>query len=368
MLLTREKVCYVGPRSVHSYRWMKAFFQRGYDVSLISDGRTWVAPEMAFSTIYALPTLRKTNFPRRSVSNTLKTVKILKQINPELVHLHAQHPYSVALILSRYPYLLTSWGIEVLTLPDSSILTKSLARLTGTKAQWVTVDAQCLKEIWARLGIPQDKIEVIPFGVDTSIFNPDVDGSEIRAALDIGDNETVIISTRAFYDDHYNIECLIQAIPLVIKKHQDVKFVLKGSGPLKGFLQELVDRLDIGEYVRFVGLVSYSEMAQYLCAADLYVSTCFVDSTSVSLLEAMACGLAPIVTDISGNREWVQDRVNGFLFPPRDSQVLAAKIVQLIENPNLRELWGQRNFQIIRERAEWQNCVSKMEAIYRSSF
>jgi glycosyltransferase involved in cell wall biosynthesis len=127
----------------------------------------------------------------------------------------------------------------------------------------------------------------------------------------------------------------------------------------------LTKELGISEHVRFVGLVPHREVAQYLCAADIYVSTSFVDSTSVSLLEAMACGVAPVVTDIYGNREWVENGVNGLLYSPKDPKSLAERIIQLIEDEDQRAQFGDKCVEIIRERAIWEKCVSKMEAIYK---
>jgi len=153
-----------------------------------------------------------------------------------------------------------------------------------------------------------------------------------------------------------------------LKAYSNVKFIIKGSGPLEGYLGNLTKRLGISEYVRFVGLVPHSEMAKYLAAADIYVSTCFVDTTSVSLLEAMACGLAPIVTDIPGNRDWIKNSENGLLFPPKNPTALAEKAIQLIENEDLRKSFGKNCFQIVKQKASWKDCVSKMERIYRSLF
>jgi phosphatidylinositol alpha-mannosyltransferase len=79
----------------------------------------------------------------------------------------------------------------------------------------------------------------------------------------------------------------------------------------------------------------------------------------------MACGLAPVVADIRGNREWVQNEVNGLLFPPRDSVALAERIMQLIESEDRRIRFGERCFQVVQERATWADCVARMEAIYR---
>jgi len=272
----------------------------------------------------------------------------------------------LAIILSGHPYILTSWGAEVLSLPDADILTRSIARMASMKAHRIIVDAHCLKDIWIRTGVPHHKIEVIPFGVDLNIFNSDVDGSNVRRRLGIKENDTVIISTRALFNNHYNVECLIHSIPIVLKKHENIKFIIKGVGPLESQLRNLVNELGVHEHVRFVGLVSHPEVAQYLAASDIYVSTPFIDSTSVSLLEAMACGLAPIVTDILGNREWIENGTNGLLFQPKNSQMLSEKIIRLIENEDTRKRFGERCIRIVKQRASWENCVDRMEAIYQS--
>ena len=364
--MTKTKICYISPLSIHSYRWMEAFSQRGYNVYLITDSSCWVAPEPKFIPVYLLQTPSGTKFPRHAIPNMLKVIRILKKTNPDLVHLHVQHFYSLANILSKFPFVLTSWGLEVETLPHANFIQKSLGRIAATKASMVTVDAKCLQEIWIKMGIPENKINVIPFGVDMNIFNPNVDGSAIRRKLRIRKTDVAIISTRPFYNDHYNLECLIRAIPTILRIYNNVKFIIKGAGPLENYLKSLTRELNLSEHVRFVGLVPFHEVAQYLAAADIYVSTCFVDSTSVSLLEAMACGLPPVVTDIPGNREWIEDGENGFLFPPKNSTALAERVVQLIKNQSLRKGFGERCFQIIKRRATWEKCVSKMEAIYES--
>jgi len=335
-------------------------------MSILADSHTWVAPNLQSIPIYVLPQLTRKNFPHQYIPNIHKIVRIFKKIKPDFVHLHAQHYYSPAIILSGIQYILTSWGTEVLTLPNENIIIKILAKTTATKASKITVDANCLKEIWTRMGVPNRKVEVIPFGVSLKIFNPQVDGSEIRESLKIQNNDIVLISTRALHNHHYNVECFVKAIPLILKAYSKVKFIIKGSGPLEGYLRNLAKKLDVSEYVRFVGLVPHSEIAKYLAAADIYVSTCFVDTTSVSLLEAMACGLAPIVTDVSGNREWITNGENGLLFPPKNPTVLAEKAIQLIKNEDLRKSFGKKCFRIVKQKASWKDCVSKMERIYRS--
>jgi len=359
----RKAICHISPVSIHSTRWIEAFHKKGYNVSLITDFQTWVAQKPRNVPIYVLPTLTINNVQLRLIPNYICIIKILKQIKPDLVHLHTQHHYAPAVALSHIPYILHSWGLEVLELHNTSIFRKALAKCVALKAQKIVVDAECLKKIWTNMGIPKDKVEVIPFGVDTTLFNPNANGEEIRKKLGVKENDIAILSTRPFFN-HYNIECLIKAVPIIIKKHKNVKFIIKGKGPLESNLRELAKRLRVDQHIRFTSPVPYQEMAQYLTAANIYVSTSFIDSTSVSLLEAMACGLPPITTDVPGNREWIKNEINGLLYPPKDHTALAENVTQLIENKDQRKDFGERNHQIIMEKATWEKCVSRMEAIY----
>lgn len=359
-------VCYISPISIHSVRYLEEFQLRGYNTSIIADSQTWIAPALTSIPVYTLPGLTRKNAPQRYIPNLLKAIKILKRIKPDLVHIHAQHYYSPAATICNIPYILTSWGTEVLTLPIENTLIRISSRNAAMRASRVTVDANLLKTMWRQIGIPDNKIEVIPFGVDLKIFNPEVDGAKIRKKHGIEKSDIVLISTRPLYNHHYNIESLIHAIPLIMKSCEHVKFIIKGEGPLKGHLQNLANKLGISEHIHFVGLVPHDQMANYLKAADIYVSTCYVDTTSVSLLEAMACGLAPIVTDILGNREWITDGVNGFLFPPKNPQALAEKAVYLIRDEDLRKRFGERCFQTANQRASWAESISNMERIYQS--
>jgi len=360
-----KRICYISPVSIHSYRWIETFYQKGYKISLIADSRVWVDPTSVNIPVYVLPTLKKTNIHRQLLPNFLSITRVLKKTKPDFVNLHAQLHYGPALILNRVPFLLTSWGLEVLELPHTNPFRRALAKSTAMNACKITVDAECLKNIWVRAGVPENKIEIVPFGVDTKLFHPNVDGHIVRKKLYIKANDIAIISTRAFYD-HYNIECLINAIPIIVKKHRNVKFIIKGTGPLERNLKNLAKELRIEEYVRFLEPVPYHEIPQHLAAADIYISTSFIDSTSVSLLEAMACGLPPITTDIPGNREWINNEVNGLLYPPKDHKTLAEKVMHLVEHEDQRRSFGERNLRIIQKRATWEKCVSKMEAIYQS--
>jgi glycosyltransferase involved in cell wall biosynthesis len=363
--MTKLSVCHIGPLSIHSYRLTKSLARRGYSVTLIADSEAWVAPESTkFVPTFTLPALTQSNFPNLFLANSIRIVRLLRKIQPDLVHLHAQHYYSTAIVLSGLPFILNSWGTEVLELPTTSFPRRTLAKMAAVQARKIIVDARILKYIWKSMGVPAQKTEIIPFGVDTDVFNPQVNGDVVRKNLGFERGEIVVISTRAFYSSHYDVECLVKAVPFVLDDCSNVKFIVKGSGPQAHHLRNLAKQLGVVSHVYFVGLVPHHELAQYLRAADIYVSTSRVDSTSVSLLEAMACGVPPVVTNIPGNREWVRENVNGLLFPSGDAKALAEKIIQLSQNAELRRKFGEKCLQIIKERASWEKCVSKVEEVY----
>jgi glycosyltransferase involved in cell wall biosynthesis len=253
--------------------------------------------------------------------------------------------------------------MEVLELNRMDLFRRVLSMYAATRAGRIIVDAEVMKRIWVSAGIQENVVEVIPFGVDTSLFSPDLSGAVVRKSLNIEEDDVVVVSTRPFFP-HYDISCLIRAVPLVVVRHKNVKFLIKGKGPLEGAARKLARRLDVDRYVRFTSPVPYKDVPRYLAAADIYVSTSFVDSTSVSLLEAMACGLPCVTTDIAGNREWINSGVNGLLYPPRDYRSLADRIIRLVEDERLRRHCGQRSRRLIVEKAAWDKCVSRMEKVY----
>jgi glycosyltransferase involved in cell wall biosynthesis len=175
----------------------------------------------------------------------------------------------------------------------------------------------------------------------------------------------VIISTR-WHRPIYNVECLIQAIPQIVKEIPTARFLILGNGDLTEMLKETAAKMGVGANVRFMGRVPFDEMESYLKMADIYVSTSLSDGTSASLIEAMACKVPAVVTDIPGNREWITDGGNGLLFPTKDSRTLADKIIRLSKDEDLRNALAERAFQTVCEKADWQRNSKLLDKLISS--
>ena len=129
-------------------------------------------------------------------------------------------------------------------------------------------------------------------------------------------------------------------------------------------LENEAKKLNIDKFIQFIGRVPHNEMPNLLAQADIYVSTSLHDGTSVSLLEAMACGTFPIVTDILSNQEWITDSENGFLIPTENEHFLARRIVEAVHNKGLWAKAAEKNRKVIEQKAHWKENIRKIRDIY----
>ena len=294
--------------------------------------------------------------------------RCIKKIEPDLLFGHwlTGHYAFYCALSGFHPLLVGAWGTDVLVEPKKSWIFNLIARYTLRKADTVIVSAGILKDAVVELGCDEKKVWVFPWGIDLKKFNPFSDGSKIKQELGWNGNQ-IVISTRNHYQ-MYGIQHLVKAIPLVMREIPQARFLILGDGTLTEGFKEMARRLGVENCVSFPGKVPNDELSRYLNIADVYVSTSYSDGTSASLLESMACGLPCVVTDIPANREWIQNGVNGYLVPPKDSKTLADRIIHLLRNEKTRQSMGARNVGVSKARADWKNNVKIFYEAIQSSF
>lgn len=333
--------------SVHSYKWVKYFAEKGHNVSWISFTKN-TQGQINGVDFYEI----KNAFP----FNFLKLKDIVNKINPDIFHAHyAGVNGFVASLLNFHPFVLTAWGSDVLIAGKHSIK-KFFIKHTLKKADLITCDAAHMQTAIIKMGISKEKIKIIYFGVDIKKFCPAVDKQKI---------ENQIISLRSF-EPVYNIETLIKSIPLVLKEVPNAKFILAGKGPEEENLKKLIKELDVEKAVNFIGLISQNDLPKYLQKSSVYVSTSLSDAgIASSTAEAMACGLPCIITDFGDNKEWIKNNESGFLMPLKDYKFLAEKIIFLLRNPEKRLELGNSARKVIEEKNNYYSEMEKMEKLYR---
>jgi glycosyltransferase involved in cell wall biosynthesis len=291
--------------------------------------------------------------------------KLLSMIKPDIVHAGWVPTCGFTTALSNFhPFLLMPWGSDILLTPKRRWFYKKITQFTIKRADMITCDAETVKkEIVQLADYPQEKIVVFPWGIDLSLFKPDISlRVNLRKRLGI-EGKKVIIMNRSF-KPVYGIEYFLKALPMVWEKVPDVYVLLIGSGPLENELRKIVKKLNLEPIVKFMGEVSNEEMPAYLNASDLFVSSSLSDGTSLSLLEAMACGLPVVVTDVPAIVEWVADGENGLVVPRKSVEELAEAIIHLLKNEDIAIEMGKKNLEIAKERADWNKNFRKLEEIY----
>ena len=281
----------------------------------------------------------------------------------QLIHAHWAIPTGLIGVLVgsflKTPLIVTIHGSDFRIGAMKTPILKKIFVYVCEKAKHIICVSEVLKRDIEKLGIKGEKISVFPMGVDESFFR----SSTNRGVNRMGQSFT-ILSNRQL-QPIYNISLLVRAIPMVLKEEPNAKFIIAGIGSERENLERQVKDLNIRSRVQFLGWVNHEEMPKFLSRADIYISTSLDDGTSVSLLEAMASGAFPIVTDIPSNREWISDGENGFLVSLDEERFLAGKIVEAIRNRDLRERSRDKNFCLIKGKALWPVTIAKTREIYK---
>jgi glycosyltransferase involved in cell wall biosynthesis len=338
---------------------VKYFADKGDDVHLVTFDET---KEIEGVKIHKLCYFAKPAYPLR----VLNVINTARKIDADILHAHYVSHYGVyAALTGLKPFVVSAWGSDVLIEPKRSMIKKCLVKYVLKRADLITGDSNLsMRSIIENLGANRKKVRLIVHGVDLWAFRPVENKENFKKNLSIPESHVVIISTRSLFPI-YDVSTFIKAIPYVTDEHPDTCFLIVGDGVLRHQLEELTRKLGVAGNVRFVGSISNEKMPEYLWASDVYVSTSLSDTRSISLLEAMACALPVVATDLEGNRELMKDGINGLIFSKGDSEGLAKKILLLLEDEATRKKFGLANRRIAEETGDYEKEMSKMEKLYK---
>lgn len=361
------RICYLATATdIHTQRWAEYFVDKGDEVHLISF--QILSENLENVNLHLIKLLGMTTKIFKYTVQPLYVLrqlkKLIREIKPDIIHGFSVETLTIAGGLTNFhPYVVSTWGSDVLIYPKESKLRKYTVPFTLKRADMITCDGANTEEAMIKMGIKGEKINRVLHGVDVSIFKPLPKDEKLKEKLEISNSPTVI-STRRLRPV-CDVETLVKAVPLVLKELPDAKFIIAGEGSQKEHLIGLAKSLNMSEATRFIGWIPNDELPQYLSSSDVYVSTSLSDSgLSSATAEAMACGLAVIITDFGDNRMWVEDGVNGYIIPLRSPEALASRIIHLLRNKDIREKLGQANSQIIKERNNWEIEMGKMRRLY----
>jgi glycosyltransferase involved in cell wall biosynthesis len=290
--------------------------------------------------IFVKDLVREIN-PVKDLKALCSIYKILKQEKPVIVHTHS----SKAGIIGRFAAKMCGIKNIVHTIhgfsfnDTQSFLKKNLfifLEKAGAKIsrKLIPVSTENItKGLDNNIG-KKEQYHYIRLGVDIDNFKNFTDTPSLKKELNI-DNNDILVTTIGPFKPQKNLPDFIKTAKNISEKDKRFKFVIVGDGTLRPQFENLIKEYNISNNIFLTGW--RRDISNILNSSDFFVMTSLWEGLPISTIEAMCCGLSPIVNDVDGQREIVKDGFNGFLIKPYDIKATEEKIMLLADNKNLKQ-------------------------------
>jgi glycosyltransferase len=358
------KIIFLGEAgSIHTIRWVNSLSEKGIEVILVSlkgnfDNVEKISKKV--KVIY-LPFGTKLGY----YLNIFALKRIISKEKPDLINAHYASGYGTLGRLSGFnKKLLNVWGSDVYDFPNESKIKKRIIEKNLRNYTAIASTSYCMAEETRKyLENKSKEIFITPFGVDIEKFkNLNIEKKENEITIGIVKTLT----------KKYGIEYLIRAVKeleniLDIENYKKIKLLIYGKGELKNKLEELAKELQIDDKVKFKGYINNEDVPKVLNEMDIFVVPSILDSESfgVAAVEAMACEVPVIVSDVDGLKEVVVNNETGFVIPKKSSKEIANKIKILIENNDIVKKFKKNARDRVLKLYDWNKNVENMIKIYK---
>lgn len=342
-------------RSTNIASFVEAFARRGHDVHVA----TLHPGPIAAATVHDLGRSER-GLSRLAFLRAVPSFRALhRSLRPDLTLGYYASSYGLLATTVPPPRVVVTAGGDVLADAQDSALRRhlipSLAGFALRRADLVLCWAPHLAEAVSELGVPASRVLTQPRGIDVDRFAP-------AASPPVG--PPLIVSTRAMAP-FYRPELLLEAFLRLRDRGVEARLEFAGEGPLKGLLESRAGATRYAADVTFSGRLDADALAEHLRRAAVYASFPPSEGVSASLLEAMASGLVPVVTDLRTNRDWVDTGVNGLLVPePVTVGAAAAALERALRDVGLHREARTAGVARVRDRADRGKNVLRFEEAF----
>jgi sugar transferase (PEP-CTERM/EpsH1 system associated) len=265
---------------------------------------------------------------------------LLRRTKPHLLHSHNWGTFLYAVLaarLARVPVIHGEHGKNFGELGPESRPKQWSKSILGPRLNRLVTVSKVLADEWAGYGVPPDKIQHIPNGVDTERFRPRLDTAECRHKFGLPE-DGILVGSVGRMDEFKNYGVLISAFASIASEFPDMHVALLGDGPDERSLRAKTQELGVERRVFFLGRHLDSE--NFLAALDIFALPSKTEGMSNVLLEAMASGLPVVCDDLPCHREVFQADREGLVVSPCIAGTLAGRLAELYRNPPLRRVLG----------------------------
>ena len=355
------KILFLAPaNNYHTQKWCGYFVSRGYEVHVISFFPGSISGVIVHYLDCGVDWQQPDSKKLKYLLKTPRIRRIVSEIDPDIISVHYATSYGTAAgIAGLKNYALSVWGGDIYTFPHKSPIHRALL-------QYSLEHAACLLSTSAAMArevgkYTDKKFYVTPFGVKTELFSPE------RRSRAENDGSFVIGTVKAL-KPKYGIDVLLRAVALIREHHPEIPIRLRiaGDGPCEEEYHRLAEELKIGDITDWLGFISQEDAATEWANMDLAVVPSVRDSESfgVSAVEAEACQIPVIISDVPGLMEATEPGVTSLVVTRKSPQALADAIVLLHRNPEVRKRMGEAGRKLAVEKFDYQICFENIEKIF----
>ena len=298
--------------------------------------------------------------------------RLTREIKPDLVHAGPVQTCAFIAVLSGFrPILTMSWGYDLVQDADRNVWMKWVTRYTLQRSAFFISDAQVSRDKAVVFGMDPEKTVIFPWGVDLKHFSPKLGSQSDDRKPPIANRKPKIVNHTSItlfcnrtWEAIYGVDVLARAFVKVAARNPKVNLILLGGGSQSAKIRQILLSGGVLDRVHFGGRVTQADLPHWYQMADIYISPSHVDGSSVSLMEALATGLPCLVSDIAGNREWISDDENGWLFCDGNVDDLAEKINRAIKNRRSFTKIGEAARRTAEQKADWKKNFDKLLETY----
>lgn len=295
-----------------------------------------------------------------------KLRRIIKDFKPDIVHSHMVH----ANLLARITRLFTTVPVLVSTAHNTNEggkLRMLLYRVTDRLCDLMTNVSQEAVDSYIRKKVSsKNKLIFVPNGINLKKFSKNTgDSEQIRRELGLQDEFIWLAVGRLSEAKDY--ATLIKSFDQVLKINSNGILLVAGVGEEREALDKLTKSLGLENKIKFLGI--RNDIPRLMNASNAYVMSSLWEGMPMVLLEASACELPMVATDVGGNREVVKEGISGYLSKSADSSHLAAKMLSIMSLSNEeREEMGRNGRNYVMEHYEMDHIIAKWESLYSQLF
>jgi len=292
----------------------------------------------------------------------------------DVIHIHDWLTAPVGIAAKYYmnkPLVSTVHSIEMgraqgLRNPNSLLIDGLEWWMTYEAKKIISCSSSMRWELERHFHLPPEKITVIPNAVDPSKYQRNIDRDEVRRRYGIEPHEKVVLFVGRLVPQK-GVEYLVRAVPLVLQRIRNVKFVIVGDGWSKDYLEGMARATGYGDRVIFLGFISDSDLTELTMSVDVLVVPSVYEPFGIVALEGMAAGVPVVAANVGGLSEIIEHDKTGVLVYARNLESIAWGICRVLSDPGYSRWLAQNAKRKVQESYSWDAAAERTIKVYEEA-